>query len=371
MPLKLSDIPSNNSSEKKNSLLQQEISLGPAFSSQQKALLYGEIALMLESGLTIKEALNLLADEQKSGKRKEILSGISTSISAGQQLQEAFSQCGAFSHYECITIKTGEESGNLSQVIKKLSEHFHNRVAQQRTLWGALTYPLVILLTSIGAVAFMMLYMVPMFKDVFARTGKELPLITQWVINLSEFLSNTWHYGFFITAALAIFLVYSRKNKNLRQVRSKFLLSLPIIGKHYRTSIIMQWSSAMALMLDSGVLLINALKLSRALTSDFSLEQSLERIENSLLRGNSLNYALQQEKLFDSRLCLMVKVAEETHALGNMFNQIATQYKNQMEHRSKMLGTLLEPLIILFLGGIVGFILLAMYLPIFQMGSGV
>ena len=126
----------------------------------------------------------------------------------------------------------------------------------------------------------------------------------------------------------------------------------------------------MALMLKSGVSLVEALRLNQKLIRDYSMKQMLADVERQIMRGEPLHVALKKHGIFDARYCLMVQVAEEAHALHNMFEMVAEQYRSDLDHKSKLIGTLLEPLIILFLGGIVGFILLAMYLPIFQMGSG-
>jgi type IV pilus assembly protein PilC len=350
--------------------LQMELQLGPVYSMRNKEVLYREIGLMLGSGLALKDTLELLANEQKGGKRKAILEQIAADIRKGDNLEIAIGKSGAFSEYECVSIRMGEESGRLPDIVHQLGDYFKPRVAQRRTLTGALTYPLVILATSFGAVGFMLVYMVPMFRDVFSRTGKQLPVITQIVVSASDAVVASAGWVLLLALGLSYAMMRYRKHAALRSISSKVLLKLPIIGDHYRTGVLMQWCGAMALMLGSGVSLINALQLSGRLTHDAQLKATLTSIEEKLLKGQYLYQTMKGSPFFDSRFILLVQVAEEAHALNSVFSQLAEQYREDMEHRSKMLGTLLEPIIILFLGAIVGFILLAMYLPIFQMGAG-
>lgn len=353
-----------------NSLLQMEFSLGAVFGLRHKELLYREIALMLSSGLQLKSALELLAEEQKHKKRKEILNQISLDIKLGKPLEEALSASGAFSKYECISIRMGEESGRLSYIMGQLADHFKNRLAQKRTVTSALTYPIVILLTSFGAVAFMMLYMVPMFRDVFGRTGKELPAITKVVIDFSDFFVAWYGWLFLVILGISIVIFNSRKSSKFQFIKSNALNRMPIIGGYYKTGILMEWTGAMSLLLESNVPLTTALELAAKLSSDVRLKQISSNLVRSLMSGDHLHISMKNTGFFEGRLVLLIKVAEEAHALEKVFKQIAEQHREDLDHRSKILGTLLEPLIILVLGAIVGFILLAMYLPIFQMGMG-
>jgi len=359
----------NNTQLPKGSLLQLEISLGPVFPMRQKEIFYREIALMLGSGLMLKDALELLAQEQSHPKRKLVLLAVAQSIKKGLNLEKALNQSGAFSDYECISISMGEESGRLPEVILQLAEYFNNRVAQKRTLSSALTYPMVILATSFGAVGFMMIFMVPMFRDVFARTGKELPAITQIVVQLSDIIVASWGWALLLLSILVGGLYSQRKSHSFLKYKSIILSNMPVVGSHFRTGSLMQWTGAMALMLESGVPLVQSLRLCARLTTDHNMQTTLGFLEDRLMHGDNLHEAMSGQKLFDGRLVLMVKVAEEAHALDRVFKQLAEQYRADMEHRSKMMGTLLEPFIILFLGVVVGFILLAMYLPIFEMGT--
>lgn len=355
----------------KKGLLDIELSFSKPYGDKQKQGFYRELVTMISAGLTLKEAIELLSNEEKDKKRKTILKTLCEDLQMGLSLHAAFKNAKVFSEYEQVTIQMGEESGNLKTVIAQLSEFYMRKINQKRAFISALTYPAVILLTSVLAVGFMMLYMVPMFKDVFQRTGKDLPAITEAVISISVFLENNMSWFVLLVLIIVTSLYVAKDNAHLKKAKSYVLRKIPVFGTFHKQNTVMQWTSAMALMLESGVTLVKSLGLSSKLIDDFLFKKSLLEIEDALMDGQFLNQALQNEQMFDSKLKLMVKVAEEAHTLDVMFKDLSKLYQEDLEYKSKTIGTLLEPFIILFLGGIVGFILLAMYLPIFQMGSGV
>ncbi len=353
-----------------NGLLDREIRLSPTFAAKDKLAFYRELTLMLNSGLPLKETIELIANEQENKMRKEVLQKVLHKLNKGENLESSLQQSGSFSEYELVTIRIGEETGKLQNVTKDLAAFFENKMKQKRALMTALSYPIVIFMTSIGAVVFMLLFMVPMFEDVFARSGKDLPAITKMVVAMSGFISSSWRVFLLLFLGMAALFFWQRNNPAIQRIKSKIYSRMPIFGSHYTTGVLMQWNGAMALLLQSGVNLMTALELSGKLAKDYQLKTALKMIERDIIKGATLHKAMQAHGIFNKRLVTLIKVAEEAHALNVVFGELSTQYREEIEHRSKLIGSLIEPFIILFLGLVVGFILLAMYLPIFQMGVG-
>lgn len=351
------------------SLLQREITFGNSFSNKIKEDFYTELSVLLKAGVNLKKGLELIHDSQKKKQNKEVLQTMSQDIVAGQAFSEAVKSKKQFTDYEYYSLKIGEETGTLAQVAEQLGGFFARKNEQRRNLISALTYPVIILTTAVLVVAFMLQFVVPMFQDIFKQQNVELPMITKVIIKLSNFMQS---YGWLlILLVIGMFLSRMLLNKNewYRRTKDNLILKLPFFGNFVKTVYLSQFTQAISLLTASKVPVVNSIQLVKQMINFHPLQTALEIVEQQLLQGASLSESLSQHKLFDDKMIALVKVSEETNQTEFIFDRLNQQYNTQVQQQSKMLSTIMEPMIILFVGVLVGVILIAMYLPMFKLSS--
>ncbi len=340
-----------------------------SFGDKAKEGFYLEISILLGAGVNIKEALELIEQEQKKAKFKELINNIKEKIVAGASLSEALESHHYFSAYEYHTVQIGEETGQLDRVLLQLSDYYKSKIKQKRQIIHAISYPLLILGSSIGAVTFMLSFIVPMFKDIFKRFGGKLPAITQFIIDLSAWLGQygPWLMGIGLVVGYALW--YNRKKTMIKRYGSWMLQRIPVIGPLAIRLHLARFCGSLGLLIGSKIPLLRAIELVEKMITFFPLEQALKTIANDILHGDNLHVSMEKFKLFDPRMIALIKVGEEVNKLDEFFERLATQYSEEAENQTGMLNTFLEPLMIIFLGLIVGFILVAMYMPMFQLST--
>lgn len=374
MAFKLENI--SNTSPKKEiggvieSMLKKEISFfDKGLSSKKKYDFYNELGVLLKAGITIKDSLNLIKDNQKKVKDRIIFDEVYNDIINGKSLSESLKAAKYFSEYEFYSIKIGEETGTLPKVSERLGVFFERKNEQKRIIISALTYPVIVLSTAVLVVVFMLSYVVPMFQDIFKQNKIELPLLTRAIISFSDSIK---HYGWlFVILIIGILLSIKllKKNYRFKEVMHHIILKLPIIGNFMSKIYLAQFTQAISLLTNSKVPILSSIQLVKNMISFIPLQQSLEKVEMSILKGKSLSESLSGNKMFDNRIISLVKVAEETNQTEFVFNQLNEQYNNEVVRQSKLVATVIEPLIIIIVGIIVGVLLVALYLPMFKLSS--
>lgn len=350
--------------------LKKEVTLfGTFFSNKRKEGFYGELALLLKAGVHLREALELLKENQKKEKLKGFYAQMLNKLDGGQSLSEILKNQKEFTEYEYYSIQIGEESGNLIKIAQELSAFFAQKNEQRRNLVNALTYPLIILCTAILVVVFMLRMVVPMFEDIFRQNGVELPTITRWIISLSNLIKD---YGWMVILGLLTFVVL-RKSLLVREgVKRKWdtlLLRLPYVGSFIRSVYLAQFTQAVALLTSSKVPMLNSIRMVKKMIRFFPLRDALDQMEHQIMKGVSLHESIKGNKVFDHKIASLIKVAEETNQTEFIFEKLHQQYALEVQQKSKMLSTLMEPLIIVVIGFFVGVILVSMYLPMFRLSS--
>jgi len=371
---KLENIPKIDSTKSKptesTSFLKKEIHLfGTSFSNKIKEDFYTELSVLLKAGINLKEGLELIENSFKKKNHKEKIHKLSEAIVSGSSLSEAIKIEKEFSDYEYYSIKIGEETGTLSKVTEQLGAFYGEKNKQRRHLMSALTYPIIILSTAVLVVAFMLQFVVPMFQDIFRQQNVELPTITKIIIGVSEFTKT---YGLLIVFGL-IGLFFSQKLYNKKQwykkTKDKLVLKTPILGKFIKLLYLSQFTQAVSLLTSSKIPVVHSIELVKQMIDFYPLKKALEQVEKSIINGKSLSESLKSHAFFDDKMIALVKVAEETNQNEFIFQRLNMQYASQVEQRSKLLSTILEPFIIMIVGILVGVILVAMYLPMFRLSS--
>lgn len=351
-------------------LLQKEITFfGKVFSNKVKEGFYTELGVLLKAGITLKEALDLLVDSFKKKTQKRIVKTLSERIIEGQSMSEVMMSIKDFTSYEYVSVKIGEETGTLATVMEQLGEFYAKKNTQKRQIVNALTYPIIILTTGFLVLIFMLSYVVPMFKDIFEQQKVELPGITKMIISFSEFVQTNGIYLLLLAAALLITQLIMKKKLWFKKYKDQLIINIPFIGSFVKLVYLTQFTQAVSLLMASKVPLVNSIQLVKKMIAFTPINKALHDVEVDVLKGSPLSTCLAKHKIFNPKMIALVKVAEETNQNEFIFQRLNEQYTIQVEQRSKLLSTVMEPVIILVVGIIVGVILIAMYLPMFKLSS--
>lgn len=353
-------------------ILNKDIRLGgSSFGDKKKERFYSELYILLSAGVDIRSALELIEEEQASEKDRLLFSSVKESIVAGNSLSDALQQANVFSMYEFYSIRIGEESGQLAEVLTELSNYFTKKIKQKRQLSSALSYPAVVFFASFGAIFFMMKFVVPMFSDVFKRFKGDLPAFTKLIIHISDLFEHYSLYIILMMLLLAVFLFIQRKAIWFRKYGSQLVLKTPVMKDMIRKIYLARFCQSMNLLISAKTPLITAIDLVKKMVDFYPIESSLTSIQEELLKGKPLYLSLSKFSIYNKRMISLLKVAEEVNQLDLMFARLSKQYTDEVEHQTSILGSLIEPIMIIFLGILVAVILVAMYLPLFQMGNTV
>ncbi len=355
------------------SFLNREIKLpfSSGFSNKKKEIFYTELGILLTAGLQLKEALQLVIQSYKSAKDRELIGNILSELVDGSSFHETLAGSGLFTKYEYVSVQMGEETGKLSLVIKELSLFFNRKNKQRRVIINALSYPIVVLATSCLVIAFMLRYVIPMFADIFEQNRVELPALTKIIISVSAWLGSYYWLIFIIAGLIVLNVKFLKQKQWFRSYSTSFLLKIPFWGDLLYRIKMAQFSQAVALLYASNIPLLESISITQNMIPFYPLEKALLSVKEDLLQGLSLNESLNKYKIFDKRMVALVKVAEETNASKLVFQKLTEQYTAEIEYKTQLISSVIEPAIILILGTIVAVILIAMYLPIFSLSSAI
>lgn len=358
------------STEAKTSIWNKEIELRPSFGSKEKQGFFQLLGVLLSSGLGINEALEVILQQQRKRLHKQIVADIQAALNQGMSLSEALGrQDKYFNPFERFSVRMGERSGQLHAILADLAAHHEKRRKLQRKMVQAFSYPFVVILLAGGVLFFMVNYVVPMFRDIFKRFDAELPTITQAVLSLSDFVTAyRWHI--FLGMLLTGLLVWRlRKLTAWKRFAGQFVLRMPLFGPIIKKVQLSRFCYSLGLMLRSKVNLDQALELLAQATPFFPLKSVLPRIQADVVEGKTLYEAVCAHSIFPPMVQQMVKVGERTARLDDMLEQVAKTYEDESEAAIGTLSSLLEPILIVVLGLMVGVILVSMYLPMFELSN--
>ncbi len=351
-------------------ILNKEIHLfGNEINDKTRESFYLEMNMLLSAGIDIRNVLELILSEKQKKNRRLIFEKIKQDIIKGASLSEALKSSGKFSEYEYFSVQIGEETGKLPEILLELSAYYTKKIKQRRQIIAALTYPAIVSSFALIAVLFMLNFVVPMFADVFKRFGGELPGITKFILRLSESVKSGFWYFFFIIVGTIIFLVSQKRKAWFRRLSSKLVINIPVIGKLVHKIYLSRFCNSMHLMIASKISMLRAITLIRQMISFYPIESTLRKVEEDITNGKALHESLAAFTIYPHKMIALIKAGEEVNKLDFFFDRLYRQYTDETEHQSAVLGNLLEPFIIIFLGILVGVILIAMYLPLFQLGQ--
>jgi len=354
------------------SFLNKDIKLfGKKFNNNKKVELFTELNILLSSGIDIRTALDIIIENQKKEDDKKVFQKIRDAIISGMTFSDALLASEKFSTYDSICIRIGEETGRLNEILFEISQYYTFRIKHKRHLYNSLSYPVMVFITSLVAVLFMMNVIVPMFSEVFKRFGGQLPPLTQLILNISSSLKENLFLILLIISGFIIFIIYSRKKNWFRKLSAEIILTIPVINKIINKIYLSRFCQSMGLLTSARVPMIQSIGLVRQMIGFYPYEIALDSIAENILKGKHLHESMAKFKIFELKIVTLIKVAEEVNQLDTMFIKLNKQYNDDLENSIGTLTTFLEPLLIIFVGILVAVILIAMYLPLFQMSTSV
>ena len=355
--------------EVQTSGLQKEISI-PGFGNRvtlkDLAVMARQLATMINSGLSLLRALAILAEQTESKALAASLTEVRNDVEAGTALSAALAKHPeTFPPLMLSMIRAGETGGFLDEVLLSVASNFEAEVRLRGKVKSAMSYPVVVFAIAILAVVGMLLFIVPIFEGLFSSLGGELPAPTQFLVFLSGVLK--WTIGPFVVALL-VFLAWWRKHKHDPAIRERLdplKLRAPVFGNLAKKIAISRFTRNFGTMIRSGVPLLQALEIVRATSGNFVIEKAARSVQESVRSGQSLSVPLSQHAVFPPMVVQMMAVGEDTGALDDMLAKIADFYDQEVESTTEQLTSLIEPLMIVVLGSLIGGMIIALYMPIF------
>ncbi|MDP1756824.1 MAG: type II secretion system inner membrane protein GspF [Pseudohongiella sp.] len=340
-------------------------------SVNQLSLLTRQLASLIKSGLPVDEVLRLTSEQSRGDHIKGLLAQVRSRVMEGQSLAQAMSEHpGAFDRMYCAMVRAGESAGFLGEVLERLALHTENSQQTRQKLQTALIYPLVLMGVSISVVVLLMTFVVPRLVSMFASSNRDLPVLTQVLINVSDFFRSGWALLLLIAvlAAIAGFKAWLRRSDN-RLTWHSLLLRVPGLSNTLLQMDCARFASTMAILLGSGVPLLDALRIASEVLNNEQLRRSALAVAGRVQEGASFSKSLQQEEVFPALLVQMAANGEANGTLATQLDYAAGWQSRELDVRLGTPMALLEPLTIVLMGGLITLIMLAVLLPVFDMSS--
>jgi type IV pilus assembly protein PilC len=330
-----------------------------------------QLQVLIGSGIPIVQGLEILTDQASSGTLKNIIMAVKEKISQGSYLWEALSLYPqVFPKIYVALIRAGESSGSIDQMLKRLTRYLEDADRVRKLLKGAMMYPIIVISIGIGVVALMLIFVIPKFEEMLKNNNQELPLPTQLVINASHFLGD--HALTLVGALFSAGYILTKyfKTDEGKALRDAVLFRMPIFGPLAQKAGVARFSRTLQTLLASGVNLIDAIDICKATIDNAVLEQAVGKIRTEIESGKTLGMVVSKLNVFPKMAVQMISVGESTGNLDKMLEKVADFFETEVEAMVGGMSKLIEPLVLVFLGGTIGGIMIAMYLPIFKLGAG-
>lgn len=369
MSLDLSTYKKEKTAVRDFDLKTKSFELSKKFSDKKKEIFYRELGMLLRSGVDFKKALEILGNQSTSKLEKGLILGIKEKVVHGKSIYESMMVSGHFSPYEYYSVQIGEETRKLEEVLAELQKFFNRKIQMRRQIVSVLTYPAIVMLVTVSVLYFMLNKVVPMFSSVFKQFGSELPKSTQIILKISNHSGTIFLLLFLIVSGLIVFHHLMKQRDGYRNMTSRMVLKIPYFGNLIRKIYLSRFCQSMNLLITSKTTLITSLSLTSKMIGFYPIEKSIEQIKEDITRGVSLSDSLKKHTVYENKMVSMVEVAEQINELDTMFGRLTEQYNEDVNHQTKMIGVILEPMIIIFIGLIVGIIMISMYAPMFDLSK--
>ncbi|MCF6186024.1 MAG: type II secretion system F family protein [Desulfobulbaceae bacterium] len=356
--------------EKPKDLFENIALFQPKVTGKDIVIFTRQLSTMIDAGLPLVQCLQILAKQQDNSTFRKALMDIQTDVESGTTLADSMRKhTKIFDNLYANMIEAGELGGILDTILSRLANFKEKSMALQKKIKGAMTYPVICLAISLLILVVILVFVIPVFVEMFASLDSELPAITQLVVDMSDFVK-----GNFIYIGLGVmFCVYVfKKIYNTERGRFKldaFFLRAPIVGPLIRKVAVAKFTRTLSTMLQSGVPILEALQVVAKTSGNMVIERSVYRVSDAIAEGRPIAEPLEETGVFPNMVVQMINVGESVGALDTMLEKIADFYDDEVDQAVENLTAMIEPLMMVFLGGMIGGLVVAMYLPIFQMAG--
>ncbi len=330
-----------------------------------------QFSVMIDAGLPMVDGLKILSSQGENSKLNYQIKEIANSIEGGASLSESLEKFpDTFNRLFCSMIRAGEEGGILDKILIKLVEFMDKNLRLRAKIKSAMMYPIIVIVFAVGVVTVIMVFVIPIFSKLFGDMGNELPWLTQQVIDFSDFVIENIIIILGITIGGAVGLYsFFIKNEKGRRILDNTLLFTPGMGPLVRAVAISRFTGTMATMLGAGVPIIDSLVICSRTAGNFTIEDEILKMKSAVMEGATITKVLSGSKIFPKLVTSMVSIGEESGNLDTMLVKVSDYYEEVVDDAVEALTALMEPILIVGLGGVIAVIVIAMYLPIFDMAT--
>jgi len=330
-----------------------------------------QLATMMRAGVPLLQSFDIVGRGSTNPRVTKLLNDIRQDVETGTSLSAAFRKHPLyFDALYCNLVEAGEAAGILETLLERLATYQEKTIAIKQKIKSALTYPIAVLVVAFVVVAVIMIFVIPAFKEVFTSFGAELPAPTLFVMAMSEIFVKYWWAIFgAIGGSVYFFMQTWRRSEKMQKTMDRLLLKMPVFGSLMFKSAVARWTRTLSTMFAAGVPLVEALDSVGGAAGNAVFAEATEQIQRDVSTGTSLTTSMQSANLFPVMVLQMASIGEESGSLDHMLGKAADFYEEEVDEAVKALSSLMEPFIIVILGGIIGGIVVSMYLPIFKLGQ--
>ncbi len=329
-----------------------------------------QFSVLISAGIPLVQSLEVLSKSSLGKPIKMALSKIVVDISEGKKLGDAFNaHPNVFNNFYVSMLIAGEEGGILDKVLNQMAIHIEKSVRLRAKMKAAATYPVVVLLISVAVIIGLLVYVVPSFVGMFQSSGQSLPALTQMVISMSEFVTEEWSAMLLAIVGLGLFSRIYIHTTNGRIYFDTVVLKTPVFGNFIIKSAMAKFARTLSSLLSAGVPILDSLDIAANTSGNSLVERALMKSKTAVAKGEQVSTSLAKTPFIPQMVIQMMAVGEQTGALDEMLDKVAEFYENEVDAAVSAIMSLMEPVMIVFLGGIVAFFVIAMYLPIFNMAG--
>jgi type IV pilus assembly protein PilC len=344
--------------------------LKPKVSNKDLVVFTRQFSTMIDAGLPLVQGLTILAEQAENPTFKAILKEITKDVEGGSTLAEAMKKHPkVFDSLFVNLVAAGEVGGILDTILRRLAQFIEKAERLKGQIKGAMTYPIVVMAIAILVIAVILVFVIPVFEDMFKSFGSALPTPTQIVVNMSRFLKGNIHWVIIGLGALIYGFKRYRNTASGRKQTDTLFLKLPIFGNLLKKTAVARFTRTLGTMISSGVPILDALEIVAKTAGNVVIEEIIYEVRGSIAEGQTIAEPLSENDIFPGMVIQMIAVGEATGALDSMLEKIADFYDEEVDAAVAALTSMLEPLLMLFLGGSIGGLVIAMYLPIFGMAA--
>jgi type IV pilus assembly protein PilC len=344
--------------------------LKPKVTKKDLMVFTRQFSTMIDAGLPLVQGLTILAEQSENPTFKAVLKEITKDVEGGSTLAEAMKKHPKiFDSLFVNLVAAGEMGGMLDTILRRLAQFIEKAEKLKSQIKGAMTYPLVVVAIAIIVIAVILIFVIPVFEDMFKSFGSALPTPTQIVVNMSRFLKSNIHWVIIALMALIYGFKRYRDTAAGRKVTDSLFLKLPVFGNLLKKTAVARFTRTLGTMISSGVPILDALEIVAKTAGNVVIEEIIYEVRGSIAEGQTIAEPLSENDIFPGMVIQMIAVGEATGALDSMLEKIADFYDEEVDAAVAALTSMLEPLLMLFLGGSIGGLVIAMYLPIFGMAA--